>query len=205
MLTNNQYLPFLEKVLTPQRLDHSLGVMQVMGELADVFGLDKDKAQTIGILHDAAKDLPPDKIDELICNGNIQIFHECERNYALYLHGPVGSYFVQKELGISDELILDAIKAHAYYGTSKYFNDPMVWCLRFSDILEPTRQWGQEKTMLECVKELKELVYAGKLNEAALLQISCLIRWFEDKGFPVHPNMRKIKQRFEHNPDTFKS
>lgn len=204
-MTNNQYLPFLEKVLTPQRLNHSLGVMQVMGELADVFGLDKDKAQTIGILHDAAKDLPPNKINELLREGNIQIFHECERNYVLYLHGPAGSYYVQKELGISDELILDAIKTHCFYGTSKYFDDPMSWCLRFSDMLEPTRQWGQEKKMTSCVKQLRELVYAGKLKEGALLQISSLIRLFEDKDMPVHPHMRKTKERFENSTDTLTS
>ena len=128
-MLDNQYLPFLKRVLTPHRLEHSLGVMQVMGELADPFGLDKEKAQTIGILHDAAKDLPQSKIDELVREGNIKISNECEKDYVLYLHGPVGSYFVSQELGINDELILDAIKTHTYYATSRYFDDPMSWCL----------------------------------------------------------------------------
>jgi HD superfamily phosphohydrolase len=30
-----RYLPFLKAILTPKRLEHSLGVMQVMGELAE--------------------------------------------------------------------------------------------------------------------------------------------------------------------------
>jgi HD superfamily phosphohydrolase YqeK len=29
----DEYLPFLESLLTPSRLEHSLGVMQVMAEL----------------------------------------------------------------------------------------------------------------------------------------------------------------------------
>jgi predicted HD superfamily hydrolase involved in NAD metabolism len=203
---NNQYLPFLEKVLTPRRLNHSLGVMQVMEDLATVFGLDREKAQTIGILHDAGKDLSQSKIDKLLHDGNIQISHECEKDYVLYLHGPVGSFFIYQELGITDDLILEAIKSHTYYdGSSKYFDDPMSWCLRFSDILEPTRQWGQEKTMLDCVKQLRRLVYAGKMEEGAFIQISSLIKWFEEKGMPVHPNMRKIKQRLEESNGKFKS
>ena len=61
-----KHLPFLEKVLTQERLNHSLGVMQVMSELAEVYGLDQEKAKTIGILHDAAKDLPQEKIDRIL-------------------------------------------------------------------------------------------------------------------------------------------
>jgi predicted HD superfamily hydrolase involved in NAD metabolism len=168
--------------------------MQVMGELADIYGLDKEKAQAIGILHDAGKDLPQSKIEELVRDGNIQITYECESNYVLYLHGPVGAYFVHRELGLTDELILDAIKTHTYYGASKYFHAPMAWCLRFSDILEPTRNWEHEKILLDCANQLRNLVYAGRMKEAAFLQMGCLIRWFEEKGMPVHPTMRKIHQ-----------
>lgn len=196
-LLERQYSPFLESVLTPARLEHSLGAMQVMGELAEVYGLDKEKAQTIGILHDAGKDLPQSKIEELVREGNIQITYECETNYVLYLHGPVGAYFVQKELGITDELILDAIKTHTYYGTSKYFNDPMTWCLRFSDMLEPTRKWGQEKILLDCAERLQKLAYSGRMREGAFLESGCFIMWFEEKGMPVHPTMRRINQELE--------
>jgi predicted HD superfamily hydrolase involved in NAD metabolism len=193
-LSDHPFLPFLESMLTPERLKHCLGSMLVMGELAEVYGLDKEKAQTIGILHDAGKDLPQSKIDGLVREGKIQITYECETNYVLYLHGPVGSYFVFKELGIQDELILDAIKTHTYYGTSRYFNDPMTWCVRFADILEPTRRWGQEKIMLDCAGRLRELAYAGRMKEGAFLQTDCLIKWFEGKGMPVHPTMRKCLQ-----------
>jgi predicted HD superfamily hydrolase involved in NAD metabolism len=192
MSSHHIYLPFLEQVLTPARLAHSLGVMQVMGELADIYALDKDKAQTIGILHDAAKDLPQAKIDALIKEGNIRLMYECETNYVLYLHGPVGAYFIQKELGIQDELILDVIRAHTYFGDGLYFNHPMTWCMRFSDVLEPTRNWSQEKIVLDCATRLRELAYSGKMKEGAYLETGCIIRWFEEKGMPVHPAMRRI-------------
>lgn len=193
-MSEHPYLPFLETVLTPGRLAHSLGSMKIMAELAEVYKLNPEKAQTIGILHDAGKDLPREKIAELVKGGNIQISHACEENYVLYLHGPVGSYFIEKELGIKDELTLAAVKTHTYYGTSKYFHDPMSWCLRFADILEPTRRWGREKVLLDCARRLRGLAYSGKMQEGAFLETGCLIRWFEEKEMPIHPTMRKVHQ-----------
>jgi predicted HD superfamily hydrolase involved in NAD metabolism len=196
----------LEKVLTPGRLAHSLGVMQVMGELAEIYPLDRGQALTAGLLHDAGKDLPVEKQQELLAEGNIRIRHECETNYVLYLHGPVGAFFVQKELGIRDELVLNAIIGHTYFGDSPHFNHPLSWCLRFSDILEPTRNWTQEKILRQCANRLRGLVYAGHLREASFLQTGCLIKWFEVKGSPVHPRMRKIYQALGkelHLDDTF--
>jgi predicted HD superfamily hydrolase involved in NAD metabolism len=190
----SRYLPFLEEVLTPSRLAHSLGVMQVMGELAEIYQLEQEQALTAGILHDAGKDLPVEKQNELVAAGSIRIDQECETNYVLYLHGPVSSFLVQTELGIQDELILDAITGHTYFGDSPHFDHPLSWCLRFSDILEPTRNWGKEKIILNCAKRLRELAYAGQLQAAAFLQTGCLIQWFEEKGMPVHPRMRSIKQ-----------
>jgi HD superfamily phosphohydrolase YqeK len=168
--------------------------MQVMGELAELYQLDRDKALTAGILHDAGKDLSVEKQNELIKAGNIQISHECETNYVLYLHGPVGSFFVRQELGIRDELILDAITVHTYFGNSPYFEHPLSWCLRFSDILEPTRNWEHEKIILSCAARLRELVYTGQMTKAAFLHTGCLLKWFEEKGMPIHPRMRKLNQ-----------
>ena len=154
-----------------------MGVMQVMGELAKIYGLDQDKGCTIGILHDAGKDLNDDQQKQLIDEGNIQISYECESDYVFYLHAPVGAYFVQKELGISDELVLAAITTHTYYGSSRYFNDPLCWCLRFADILEPTRNWDGEVFLNEGAARLRELVYAGRMVNGAFLLTETIINW----------------------------
>lgn len=174
-------------------MEHSVGVMQTMGELAEVYGLDREKAQSIGLLHDAGKDLPPGQQKQLIREGRIEIRYPCDNDYNLYLHGPVGSYFVQKELGITDQLILDAITMHTFAKNGENFNHPMVWCLRFSDILEPNRDWDAVKWLRDRVEILRELAFAGRMVEGAFLQTSCLVTWFEEVGMPVHPNMRRVK------------
>jgi HD superfamily phosphohydrolase YqeK len=166
--------------------------MGVMGELSEVYGLDKETALAVGLLHDAAKDLQPHRQKELVAEANIELHYECDVNFLLYLHGPVSAYLVNKELGVNDPIILDAITMHTYYGYGTNFNEPMCWCLRFSDILEPTRDWRGVKWLREGAALLAEVVYAGRMMEGAFLQTGWLIHWFEEAGVPVHPNMRRV-------------
>ncbi len=119
---SSRYLPFLQRVLTPSRLKHSLGVMQVMGELAKIYALDEERALTAGLLHDAAKDLSIEQIEKIIVEAHIEFHDPCEHNYVLYLHGPVGAFYVSKELGITDPSILDAIYRHTWLEKSNLLN-----------------------------------------------------------------------------------
>lgn len=188
------YLRFIEKVNTPRRLQHSLGVMQVMGELAQVYALDVELAETIGILHDAAKDISPELIGQLIQEGQIQTQYDCENDYVYYLHGPVGAYFVHRELGITDQLILGAIYTHTFCGDGEYFNHPLAWCLHFADILEPSRSWHRWPWLQTAVESLRAMVYGGRMDESAYLQTSMLLKWFPELGIPVHPHIRQVNQ-----------
>ncbi len=195
-LDTERYLTYLEQELTPKRLQHSLGVMQVMGELAQVYRLDQEKALTVGLLHDAAKDLDAARQTRVVQEAKIEIRYECDNNYLHYLHGPVGAHVVHKELGINDPQILDAITCHTYYGYDLDFNAPLCWCVRFSDLLEPSRDWRKVKWLCGNVNRLADVVYAGRLAEGAFLQTGWLIKWFTEDGMPVHPNMRRVYREF---------
>ena len=82
--------------------------MRVMGKLAEVYSLDRTRATIVGLLHDAARDLKPERQMTLAEEAKIELCHPCER-HPQYLHGPVGAYLVSKEFEITDQLILDAI------------------------------------------------------------------------------------------------
>ena len=191
-MSSRQVLALLEERLTPKRFEHSLGVSQVMGELAQVYALDRVQSLTIGLLHDAAKDLTPVEQAEIISRANIEIRYECELNYSLYLHGPASAYLVHHELDITDEVILDAIEMHTYYGNKVTFDDPICWCLRFADILEPNRTWSDVRWLRDNVSRLREVVYAGRMTEGALLQTGWLAKWFSEADMPIHPNMQRV-------------
>ena len=177
------YLSFLERTLTPSRFQHSLGVRRVMGELAEIYGLDHAPAMTAGPLHDAAKDLSPERQLALAEQANIKFLHPSERHPA-YLHAPLGAYVASKELGVRDRLVLEAIASHSYIGNGVNFDAPFSWCLRFADLLAPVREW-------QGMNKLKSTVYAGRMQEAALLQCRWLIEYLQEFGVPIHPNLER--------------
>jgi len=177
-----QYLPLLKRVLTPERLRHSIGVMRVMEELAGIYPLDRTRARITGLLHDAAKDLDRRKQLTLVREAGIQLQDPCDR-LPVYLHAPASACLVSKEWGISDRLLLDAISMHTYCGDGPDFDAPLSRCLRAADILAPTHQWNG-------MQRLRSEVYSGHLEEAGLLQLRWLIEYLEELGLPVHPDLR---------------
>lgn len=191
-----QYNPYLERVLTPKRLEHSLGVMQVMASLADIYALDREQALTAGLLHDAAKDLDAAGQEQVIRAANIPIHCPTDLDYHLYLHGPAGAYLARAELGVTDPHVLDAIAAHSYYDNGSGFNAPLAWCLRFADILEPYRNWSNAPWMGSGLARLRAMVYLGQMEKAALLQSGLIARFFTTKDIPLHPNIQRAEAEF---------
>jgi len=182
----DRYLPFLRSLLTPSRLQHSLGVMQVMAELTPIYSLDRAQAMTAGLLHDSARDLSSEYQLALVEEAGIELLDPCEQ-HPVYLHALVGAYLVAKELGITDRLILDAIAAHSYAGNGHNIDAPLSRCLRFADILAPIQEW-------KGMKKLRSVVYARRTDKAALLQCGWLIEYFQEQRVPVHPNLARQYQ-----------
>jgi len=187
------FLAFLRTVISPKRLEHSQGVMLVMGELAEVYDLDRERALTAAILHDAGKELSAAQQAQLVAAAQIEPLRPYSDDYTHYFHGPVGAALVQRDLGITDGMILDGITMHTYYGSGPNYGTPLTWCLRFADLLEPGRDWSRVKWLRE-IGRLREAAYGGQLTEAARLQTGWLIEWFEADGVPVHPSMAQAYQ-----------
>jgi len=181
----NDYMAFAEHLLTSQRFEHSLGVMQVMDELASIYDLNKTNAMTAGILHDIAKEFTSDDLIKLAGEYNIMLCTEYDR-IPLFLHGPIGARYIAQNFGKMDSMILDAISRHSYFGEGMALSPSFCWCLRFADLLEPTRDWEELKN------QLKPVVYSGEIGEAAYLLMKWIIPFHESAFLPVHPNMHRV-------------
>jgi HD superfamily phosphohydrolase YqeK len=138
---------------------------------------------TAGLLHDAAKDLPVGQQMTLLEQAGIPITHPCER-LPIYAHAPASACLIRQELGIADPLILDAIATHSFSGDGANFDSPLAWCLRAADVLAPTHDWTG-------MKRLRAVMFAGKMQEAALLQVGWLIEYFNELDIPIHPTLEK--------------
>jgi predicted HD superfamily hydrolase involved in NAD metabolism len=182
----DDYITFAERQLTPQRFNHSLGVMQMMGELASVYHLDKTAAMTAGILHDIAKEFSADELIKLAHENNIALRSEHDK-IPLFLHGPIGACYIARTWGVVDSTILDAISRHSYFGGGVALSPSFCWCLRFADLLEPSRDWEELR------KQLKPVVFAGELGEAAYF----LMRWIIPFHEAASPTLRKEKSLHE--------
>lgn len=180
-------IAFVECELSPKRFKHSLGVMQIMEELVSVYALDKTTAVMCGILHDAAKEFPLDCQLEMAKKNKLSLNREYD-DYPLFLHGPVSAYYVAEELGITDPMLLDAISRHSYFDNGVPVSPLLCWCLRFADILEPSRDWQAIKM------QLRPLVYSRNVKEAAYQMMKWIIPFHESMSLPVHPNMRRVFQ-----------
>lgn len=185
------YMVFLEQNLTPARLQHSLEVMTVMGNLAEAHGLDLVQALTVGLLHDAAKDMPASEMLKLAHEAHFDFHYPCEWT-PMYLHGPVGAWLMHEKLGVDDPAVLEAVYRHTWVEGSHWADSKLTWCMRFADFLAPSRSWRTFNRRLE-----PAAFDPARFGEARSLVTQRAI----SLGDPVHPLMFKIREKaLQHFP-----
>lgn len=105
-----KYKNWLKANLNEERYEHSLGTAECAYELAEKFGLDKDKAYLCGLIHDCAKCFPDMELKNRICDCSDLCDGELI-NPKTY-HAPAGAILAQKEFGITDCEVLSATRWH---------------------------------------------------------------------------------------------
>lgn len=102
----------LAEYTKPKRLAHSIGTMGYAVELAAIWGADGKKARIAGLLHDCAK-LGDEDALRLAKEYGYTPNAEEQRAPGL-LHGPLGAIRVQREFGIDDADVINAIGCHVF-------------------------------------------------------------------------------------------
>lgn len=110
-MTMKDYEELIGKRMKSARFKHSKNVAKEAVRLAKKYGADAEKAELAGILHDATKETPEDEQMELIARAGI-VLTPLERSSHKLWHAISGAAFVQVELGITDEDIINSIRYH---------------------------------------------------------------------------------------------
>ena len=159
-----------------KRLYHVLGVMEFAVSLALREGVDVEKAATAALLHDCAKALKPQAIEEEMASYGEEIPDE-DRPFPGTWHALLGAVRAQRQFGINDPEILDAIRFHP---TSDADASALTKILFVSDILEPTRCYARADSLRLLARQSFEKAY----REAVLSKTGYLKN---DEEKSLHP------------------
>jgi predicted HD superfamily hydrolase involved in NAD metabolism len=171
--------------LSDKRYGHTLRVADTTEDLARVHGIDTDRARLAALLHDAARETRPDEFLRLADQWELPI-GEPERQSPKLLHGPVAAKLARRELGVDDEEVLEAVRAHT---TGKPLMGPLALALYVADKIEPARDYPSVESLRAFARK--------DLYKAAAESLRRAIDHNERRGRPIHPASRETLQWLE--------
>ncbi len=156
----------MEKVLTPERFDHTLGVAYTAANLAEIYDADIQSALTAGMLHDCAKCLSHEERLKICKKKKLEVTEIELRNPSL-LHAKVGAYLAEHEYDIEDEDILSAIRFHTTGRPAMSLLEKIIFV---ADFIEPNRK------MLPNLAEIRKVAYQD-LDRAVFLILQDTLKY----------------------------
>lgn len=157
-----------------RRWVHTEGVMRTAAALAERFGGDAAKADLAAILHDVAKYWPIARMEAVIREerlpADLLVFDK-----ELW-HAPVGAVAAERDYGIDDPEVLDAIRYHTSGREGMTLLDKIVWV---ADLIEPGRDFPG-------VDKIRELAHHN-LDAALLAGFDTTISFLLQRGRRIYP------------------
>lgn len=174
MWDEKQILQYLNLKLNAQRFQHSLRVKDTSIALAKIYNINEEKARIAGLVHDCAKNLKNNEINDFLEKNGYNI-DEMFKNNSNILHGLIGSIIAENIMNITDRDVLNAI---AFHTTGRANMSMLEKIIYLADYIEPMRNFNG-------VEILRTLAYEN-LDEALLLSFNNTIKYVIDKGDFIH-------------------
>lgn len=174
--------------LAPSRYRHVLAVARTAERLARRYGLPTWKARIAGVLHDAARQWPPDELLAYARRHGLPV-SESERHAPTLLHARVGADIARREFDVSDPEVAAAIETHT---VARPGMTDLQKILYLADTFEPCRQFP-ERAQLEAAA-------LRSLDEGMLACIEASIEYLKERSVPVAPETmeayRELVERY---------
>ena len=178
----------LQKVLTPKRYLHTLGVAYLSASLAMCHGISHRDALVAGLLHDCAKNLPEDDMLQQCLTMNLPL-SEHEKRIPELIHAAYGAYLAKEEYKIVQEDILLAIRNHTLGRPQMSKLEQIVY---LADYLEPERM----QPTIPSLDELRRIAFQN-LDKATYLVSVNSIRYFESTGKDIDPMTYRVYEYYK--------
>ncbi|MBQ3933788.1 MAG: bis(5'-nucleosyl)-tetraphosphatase (symmetrical) YqeK [Elusimicrobiaceae bacterium] len=105
---------WLKEHLKAPRFNHVLAVAKEASALAQIYGIDAEKAALAGLLHDAGKSMTKDQMVTYAKKYKLKIedFKELAKYAPALLHAEISADIAKKQFAVKDKGILQAIARH---------------------------------------------------------------------------------------------
>ena len=185
-------LSWLTRLVSPERLSHSLGTHDKAKELAEKFHfspLEYEQAAIGSLLHDAAKLMPPADLFAY-CRDHGLAISEDDLASPQTLHPFVGADRVERELGITDPEVLNAIRFHTTGRANMSSVEKVVY---IADKIE-----GNTRNPLFTQKVTAHLEYGNRdsLDETMLYLLDSTLMFLIEKHQAIHPRTLEARNDF---------
>ena len=175
MYDTEKYAKILKDTLSDRRFYHSLCVSQSAIKLAKRYGVDEEKAEVAGLLHDITKETDNAVQLEIIKNNGIEL-HSFDKKSDKFLHQASGAGMAIK-LGIDDMDIINSIR---YHTTGKANMTMLEQIVYLADFISADRDYPDVDVIR---KETEKGIEYGLLYGTAYT-----IKSVAKRQIPLHPN-----------------
>lgn len=166
----------LQSALSIKRYKHTLGVVEEAVKLAELYGVDTQKAKIAALLHDCAKDYPDDMKKRLCKEFHIQL-DDIMKSQIDLAHPFLGAKIAKTEYQVEDGEILEAIRYHTTGKKNMSMLDKIIF---IADYIEPNRKPFKQ------LEEIRRLAYVD-INKAMKLALEATIDYTIEKNQKLHP------------------
>jgi predicted HD superfamily hydrolase involved in NAD metabolism len=171
---------FTRSRLSEKRYGHTVRVADTAERLAQIHGLDPARVRLAALLHDAARETDPEEFLQLADEWGLSV-GEPERQSPKLLHAPVAAELARRELGVEDEEVLAAIRAHT---VGEPGMGSLALALYVADKIAPARDYPS-------VERLRRLARVD-LREATTEALRRVVAHNEERDRPIHPSSRAM-------------
>ncbi|MEE1076083.1 MAG: bis(5'-nucleosyl)-tetraphosphatase (symmetrical) YqeK [Acutalibacteraceae bacterium] len=179
-MTFDEYKNIIKVKMGKKRYTHSINVAKAAQQLAIRYGGNIEKAMIAGILHDITKEMPFDQQLQIIESNGI-ILNNVQSFSPKTWHAISGSVVIEKEIGIADEDILNAVKYHTSGRANMSLLEKIIFVADFIgeerdykgvDVMRSKAKKSLEEAMLYgvtfTIRDLAERQCAIDMNTLAL-------------------------------------
>lgn len=175
-MTLEEYKQAVKPKLSEARWKHSLNVSKEAVRLAKKYGADPHKAEVAGILHDIMKDTPAQEQLQIMKQFGI-ILSNIEQATPKLWHAMSGAAYIEREMGVSDPDILDAVRYHTTARSGMSVLEKVVY---IADFISAERDYDGVEEMRKAASQ--------SLEKAMVEGLAFTLQDLSSQQLPIHPD-----------------